>query len=100
VSVINPGDLVRVTNGAGFTNAAGALADPTTVRLKWRRFDAVTTWTYGVDSQVVKDSTGVYHADIPVVDVGTHYLRGEGTGSIVAVEEGSFFVASDFPAGS
>lgn len=97
MSDINTGDVVRVTTSPGFTNAAGAPADPTTVRLKWRRFDAVTTWTYGVDSQVVKDSVGVYHADIPVIDPGTYFFRWEGTGAVVAAEEGTFFATSNFP---
>lgn len=97
---INPGDLVRVSNAPGFKDAAGVLADPTTVRLKWRRFDAVTTWVFGTDAEVVKDAVGLYHADIPVTDVGMHYFRWEGEGAVVAAEEGSFFVSSNFPVAS
>ncbi len=97
MSAINPGDVVRVATNPGFTNLAGAPADPTTVRLRWRRHDTVTTWVYGVDGQVVKDSTGVYHADIPVTEPGTHYFRWEGEGAIVTAEESTFFVVSDFP---
>ena len=93
----NPGDIVRVSTTPGFKNIAGTLTDPTTVRLKWRRFDTVTTWTYGVDSQVVRDSAGLYRADIPVTDAGTHYFRWEGTGAVIAAEESSFFVGSTFP---
>jgi hypothetical protein len=95
--VINPGDVVRVTTSPGFKNLAGALTDPTTVRLKWRRFDAVTTWIFGTDAEVVKDSVGLYHANIAVTEVGMHYFRWEGEGAIAAAEEGSFYVSSDFP---
>lgn len=98
---IVPGDVVRVTTDPGFTNAAGAPADPTTVNLLWKvgSGGAVTTWTRpaaGPDTQIVKDATGVYHADIPVVEAGVHYFRWEGTGAVVAAEEGRFSVGTYF----
>ena len=98
---INPGDLVRVSTAPGFKNAAGALADPTTVKLRWKRHgEAETLWTYLTDSQVVRDSIGLFHADIPVAEPGLHYFRWEGTGSVTAAEEGTFSVESNFVAGS
>lgn len=107
--VINPGDVVRVrTNdpavaGSGFKNAAGALTDPTTVNLKWRRHgetDTTWTWTSGTPGpNIVRDSVGVFHADITVVEPGLHYFRWEGTGALVAAEEGSFSAESNFIAG-
>lgn len=107
MSDINPGDVVTVrTNdpaiaGSGFKNAAGALADPTTVNLKWRvAGGATTTWTRpaaGPDTQIVKDSTGVYHADITVTTPGLHYFRWEGVGAVTAAEEGTFSVGTYFP---
>ena len=99
--VINPGDVVRVSTSPGFKNAAGSLGDPTTVRLVWRRHgDVATTWTFGVGGQIVKDSVGLYHADIPVVGHGLHYFRWEGVGGgIDAAEESTFSVASNFVAG-
>lgn len=100
VDAINPGDVVRVSTAPGFKNAAGAPADPTTVTLRWRRHGGTTTmWVFGTDVQVVKDSVGVYHADIPVTEHGLHYFRWEGTGAVVAAEEGYFSVSSDFVAG-
>jgi hypothetical protein len=109
MSDINPGDVIRVrTNdpnvaGSGFKNMAGALDDPTTVNLKWRvHGGATTTWTRpaaGPDSQIVRDSVGVYHADIPVVSVGLHHYRWEGVGAVDAAEEGTFSVTSMFVAG-
>jgi len=107
---IYPGDIVTVrTNdpavaGSGFKNAAGALADPTTVTLKWgyassatAQATSVTTWLYGTDSQVVKDGTGVYHADIPVTRAGIHRFRWVGTGAVAAASEGSFIAVTEFP---
>ena len=94
---INPGDIVRVVTTPGFKNAAGTLTDPTTVSLRWRVAGGLeTTWVYGTDAEVVKDSVGVYHADIPVIAAGLHYFRWKGTGAVTAAEEGTFTVATSF----
>lgn len=95
---INPGDVVRVSTTPGFKNAAGALVDPTVVRLRWRVFSDGddTTWVYGVDSEIVRDSIGLYHGDIPVTVKGTHYFRWEGTGAVTAAEESSFLSVTRF----
>lgn len=103
---INPGDVVRVrTNdpniaGSGFKNVAGALADPTTVTLRWRVVGGVeTTWTWTSGTpgpNIVRDSVGVFHADIPVVAAGLHYFRWRGFGGVDAAEEGTFSVQSSF----
>jgi hypothetical protein len=94
---INTGDIVRVATTPGFVNAAGALTDPTVVRLRWRVAGGTeTTWIYLTDSQVVKDSVGVYHADIPVIAAGLHYFRWEGTGTVTAAEESTFNVVTSF----
>jgi hypothetical protein len=107
---INPGDVVRVrTNdpavaGSGFVNGAGALTDPTTVVLKWNRHgESVTVWTWTSGTpgpNIVRDSVGVFHADITVVEPGLHYFRWEGTGAVVAVAEGTFSAESFFVVGS
>lgn len=105
---IYEGDLVRISTqdvdalgvvipGSGFKNASGALTDPTTVKLRWRVAGGTETiWTYGTDMQIVKDSTGVYHADIPVVVKGLHYARWIGTGTVAAASEITFSVAGSF----
>lgn len=96
---IYPGNVVRVTTTPPFTDAAGTAADPTTVTLRWHRHgEADTVWTVQV-GQVVKDSTGVYHADILVTEPGLHYFRWEGTGAVVAAAEGTFSATSEFIVG-
>lgn len=102
---IYPGNVVTVrTNdpavaGSGFKNGAGVLTDPTVVTLRWRRHgEAETVWLVAA-GQVVKDSTGVYHADIPVTEPGLHYYRWEGTGAVAAAAEGTFSAESNFIAG-
>lgn len=100
MSEINPGDIVRLTTTPGFTNSAGVLTDPTTVTLRWRvagGTETTLTWTAAVPgTDIVKDSTGVFHADITVVAPGLHYYRWAGMGAVVAAEEGTFSAKSYF----
>jgi hypothetical protein len=93
---INPGDVVRVSTSPGFKNAAGVLTDPTAVTLRWRIHQDETEWVYGTDEEVAKDSTGLYHADIPVTVAGPYWFRWEGTGAVKAAEEGSFRAVTKF----
>jgi hypothetical protein len=105
MAVIYPGNIVTVrTNdpdvaGTGFKNASGVLTDPTLVRLLWRRHGEADTIWLVTAGQIVKDSVGVYHADITVAEPGLHYFRWEGTGAVVAAAEGTFSAESYFVAG-
>ena len=97
MSDINPGDVVTVRSEPPFKNAAGAPADPTTVRLLWRRRGhPPTVLTYGVGGTIVRDGPGVYHADILITKPGKHYVRWEGTGDVTAAEEAVFEVGGKF----
>lgn len=101
---INPGDIARVNTGlnadgspTGFKNSAGALTDPTTITLRWRVAGGTeTTWVYGTNNQIVRDSAGIFHADIPIVSRGLHYFRWVGTGTVAAASEGTFSVGGYF----
>ena len=90
------GDLVRCT--AAFTDAAGSAFDPDTVAFKSRNpVGSVTTYTYGVDAELVKDSTGNYHVDVDANRVGTWTVRFESTGTGQAAAESQFrIVESEF----
>lgn len=55
------GSLVRST--ATFANISGTITDPTTVTLKYRTAAGSTTTVVYPSAPIVKDSTGVYHAD-------------------------------------
>jgi hypothetical protein len=91
------GGQVTVATVPGFKNGAGVAADPTTVRLRWKSVGGTeVVLTYGVDAAVVKDGTGVYHADITPVASGPHVFRWEGTGAVVAAAEGTFSVWTYF----
>lgn len=88
---INIGDIRRVS--AAITNDAGAPTDPTTLVLKVRKPDAVvTTYTYLVDVILVKDSTGNYHADLPLDQTGRWRYDWVGTGAAAFSEGGQFIV--------
>jgi len=89
---INIGDVQRVS-ALAITNAAGVVTDPTTLVLKVRTPGAssATTYTYGVGIMIVKDSTGNYHADIPLDTVGTWSYDWVGTGAAAFAEGGKFY---------
>lgn len=79
------GDGVTLT--AEFTNSAGAAADPT----------AVVATLLTPDGEVEELATanpevGTYTASVTIAQEGRHRYRFEGTGALVAAEEGTFFV--------
>jgi len=86
------GDLVRVTGT--FENASGSNIDPASVRVKVRSpSGTITTYIYGTDAALIKDSTGVYHLDIDANESGTWYYRFYNpSGSTQAAAEASFTV--------
>jgi hypothetical protein len=90
-NVYDTGDVARVS--CTFTNPAGAFADPTTVRAKYKApGQATVTKTYLVDSEVIRDSAGKFHMDMALTLAGTWRYRWEGEGTIVAAGEGAFMV--------
>ena len=97
MSIINPGDVVTVRTDPPFT-VNGVATDPTAVYLIWRRKGGPPTmWIYGVDSEIVRDSVGTFHADIAILRAGTYYFRWEGTGAVRAAEENTFEAVTNFP---
>ena len=86
------GDRIRVS--ATF-EAAGLRTDPTTVVFKFKGpAGTITTWTFGVDGQLVKDAVGVYRGDIDVTAGGTWSFRWEGTGAAQGAAQDSFTVTA------
>lgn len=86
------GDLVRVS--APFTLvSSGAAVDPDVVKLTIKTpSGTVTTYIYGTDAEIVKDSTGNYHADISAGEAGTWHYRWWSTGNGQAAQEKRFEV--------
>jgi hypothetical protein len=81
------GDLVRVS--AVFTDLAdGDPLDPTVVKVSVKApTPATVTYTYLVDSEVVKDATGYYHFDVDIDEEGDWYVRVWSTGVGQAAKE-------------
>jgi uncharacterized protein YfaS (alpha-2-macroglobulin family) len=89
------GDLVRCT--AAFTDTAGTAIDPTTVSFRVKDpAGTITTYAYGTDSELVKDSTGNYHVDIDANTDGIWAYRFSSTGAGQAAAEATFRVNSLF----
>ena len=83
------GDLVRVAGT--WTTAASVATDPTIVRFQYTDPSGNTTaLLYGTDAAVVRDSTGVYHVDINVDEVGIWRYRWYSTGTGQAATESMF----------
>jgi len=75
-----------ITFTATFT-VSGANTDPTTVLFKITTPDGVTTtYTYGVDAELVKSATGIYYVDYVTAQSGEHKYRFAGTGVPAATE--------------
>ena len=77
-----------------FQDSNGADVDPTSVIFKYRPPSGViVSYTYPSASEVIKDSVGDYHSDVLANSAGNWDWKWEGTGSVVAVSEGSFTVS-------
>jgi hypothetical protein len=91
-SVYDIGDLVRCT---GTFASSGTNVNPEAVMCKVKAPSGkVTTYTYGTDAALVRDSTGVYHVDVSVAVAGDYIYRFESTGTGQAAAEGLFSVRS------
>ena len=74
------GDVVRCS--VAFTDSASAALDPDVVTFKVLTPAATTTtYVYGTDAELVKDSTGNYHVDVDATANGAYIYRFEGTTS-------------------
>lgn len=90
-NVYQVGDKVRLS--AAFTDIDGNAQDPGGVEFKIRAPDStVTTYTYGADVELVKDSTGNYHVDWLITAAGRYRWRMAGVTSGQAADERSFRV--------
>jgi hypothetical protein len=84
------GDVAHIVGE--FKNAAKQLADPSAVTLVVRTPAGVETTYVVAAGQIVKDSVGVFHADIPLTASGRWNWKWVGTGVVAAVDEGAIFV--------
>ncbi len=77
-------------------NRAGEAADPETVLFTVKAPNSLRTFTYGVDSEVTKDTgAGLFTLAFKLSVSGTHYWRCE-TDGVVAAVEGQFPVKASY----
>ena len=86
------GDSTRLT--ATFRDEASNVADPDAVTFKVRRTGggSTTTYVHGVDAELVKDATGVYHVDLIHTTSGSYCFRWEGSGTVDTAAESHFTI--------
>ncbi len=86
------GDSVRVF--ATFKSTGGTVADPTVVRLRYRKPGSTTTvLTYSTSSaSITRSSTGAYHADLTVDTAGQWIYQWDSSGAVRASFEKTFRV--------
>ncbi len=85
------GDLVRAATA--FTNSGGSAADPSNITVKYRiGAGVISSYVYGTDAEVVRDSVGNYHIDILMENPGVYHIRWEGTGTVTAADEDTWIV--------
>lgn len=86
-----------VTSSVLFT-AANVPVDPTGVTFDVQAPDGTkTSYVYGVDSQVVRVSTGRYSVTLTPSARGLYHYDFTGTGAVEANEDGAFFMKTPFP---
>lgn len=73
----------------------GTPVDPSAIELRWSVVNGITVVLhYGIDSQIVRVSTGMYTANIDTTEFsGVYTYLWQGTGNAQAVEWQSFYVA-------
>lgn len=93
------GDLKTIA--ITFRDEDGTPTDPTTVMLVLTDpVGTATTFTFGVDAGLIKDSTGVYHMDYTPTIAGRFLVRWIGSGVIDVVEPYSFLVSTSWRVGT
>lgn len=81
--------ILRITDPTD----ADTPVDPSGLTFKTKNPSAATsTYTYGTDAALVKDSTGNYHIDLQLATAGTWHYRWDATGSFAGAQEGSIVV--------
>ena len=97
--VKSTGSTVVIT-GTFTDSMTGELADPIALQFKLRLPDATTeTFTYGVDDEIVRTSTGKYRYSLPLLLEGTYrwkWIASAVDSAVVVVGSLDSFSESDF----
>jgi hypothetical protein len=92
-SVYDVGDQVRLIGKWTDPNNSYAVVDPTAVNCSiLAPSGTLTTYVYGVDADLKKESTGIYYLDLDIDESGDWCYRWFSTGTAQAAEENKFTV--------
>lgn len=91
-STYDVGDEVRCTGT--FTESDGTVRNPSSVFFSFSAPSdtSATTYEYGVDTDIVRASTGVYYVDLDIDEAGVWRYRWYSTGTGRAADEAYFHV--------
>ncbi len=92
---LDQGDVARVT--ATFTDPdTDAHVDPDAVNFRVKAPDGtVTTFIYGVDAEIARESDGVYRLHVSVDQNGRYYIYCFSTGQGQAAEQAAIMALND-----
>jgi len=78
--IFDIGDKPRLT--VSFTDLTGAASDPASVTCRVKTPNGVTwIYTYGVNAELTKGTTGVYNLDLSLTEAGTWAYKWNGVDS-------------------
>ena len=87
------GDRIRLTATIRDLENDNVLVDPDTLEFTILEPDAsTTTYVYGTDAEVIRDSVGVFHVYWDAAQSGLHWARYAASGNVGAAEELGFKV--------
>lgn len=89
------GQVVSVYTSEPFTDANGVVGDPTALTVVATRHGRnPTTYTYGVDPQIVRESVGNYRFDFIPGETGLWKVRWASTGAYQTATETTLLLGS------
>jgi len=89
MAIYDVGDLVTCSATFAVNDTP---TDPTVLTFSFKTpAGTTTTYTYGTDAALVRDSAGAFHVDVPVDAEGVWHYRFAGTGAATAAEERRFY---------
>lgn len=92
--ILNLGDKVRIT---GSLLVDGVLTDAITLQLRVTDpASTVTTYVFGVDAEIVRDSAGSYHFDLYIDQLGTWGYQWLSNSSLTAFDTGVIITGKSY----
>jgi len=85
--------ITRVRLRMTLRDLAGDIADPTQLVFSIKEPSGdITTYIWGIDDEVVRDSEGIFYVDWDASEVGTHYYKWQANGAVQLGKSAAFSV--------